>query len=439
MSDIRAVDVALTARNGGRAVSGAAEAARNPAQWTSDDDESLRVLKLGGTIGLVFLLLYTVYDLHGAREEQPQAGFYWLIVGGTLLFFGVTWTRWFRRLWKFWTLAFCVFLMAVFVQISAFTHDPESRFIAIMMIPLATASFVSWGPRWQAVMAAVCVLMYGAANYLVPISSEFNVYRWFGLSAALAFAQCTAIFIERFRLRLRGQLDALEEAARFRETQIATMAHDIRSPVAALSGYSQLLDDGGLSDSERTDLVARIGSTAWNMNLVVTNVLDLYRLQENGHSSVPAEPLDPVPVLEEIAEDCALQARRKGIALRTEFGELPRANCDARHFERIVRNLAAQAIALTTGGEIVLTAAPRNGHLAIGVSAPQAKVCAAELRRLLAVPGRDERPAGSRGLPLYLARRMAELAGGSVDVTYDPARGLAFGAEIPAAPATEDA
>ena len=104
-----------------------------------------------------------------------------------------------------------------------------------------------------------------------------------GLIAAMIFAQYTSIFIERYRRRLRKQVEDLEEAARFRQTQIATMAHDIRSPVAALSGYVNLLEEADIDPKERSDLLGRIGSTAWNMDLVVSNVLDYYEAQDRRH------------------------------------------------------------------------------------------------------------------------------------------------------------
>ncbi len=62
------------------------------------------------------------------------------------------------------------------------------------------------------------------------------------------------------------------------------MAHDIRSPVAALSGYVNLIEDVDTNAKERTDLLGRIGSTAWNMDLVVSNVLDYYEAQDGTSS-----------------------------------------------------------------------------------------------------------------------------------------------------------
>jgi hypothetical protein len=246
-------------------------------QWTEDDEESLRVLKLGGAVGIFMLLAFVMYDLHVRGPNSPGAGFYWLALGGICLFFGLAWTQSFKRHWKFWTLCFCTFLMWMFVIISSYTRDPESRFITMALCPIATAAFVSWGTRWQSGMALASLLSFSAAQYLVPIQTNFNFYRGMGLAASVLFSQYTAFFIERYRRRLRKQVQDLEAAGSFRQNQIATMAHDIRSPVAALSGYVSLLEEDGIGGKEREDLLGRIGSTAWNMDLLVSNVLDLYR------------------------------------------------------------------------------------------------------------------------------------------------------------------
>src|ERR1019366_2956936 len=205
--------------------------------WTEDDEESLRVLKLGGAVGIFMLLAYLAYDLQLRGGNAPGTGLHWLTLGATCLFFGMTWTRSFKRRWKFWVLLFALFLFGMFILISRVTGDPEARFLAIMLCPVATAAFVSWDARWQFAMAVMALLSYAAGEYLVPIETPYGVHRWTGLIAAVTIAQYTVLFMDRYHRRLKKQVQDLEEAARFRQMQIATMAHDIRSPVAALSGY----------------------------------------------------------------------------------------------------------------------------------------------------------------------------------------------------------
>ena len=399
-------------------------------EWTEDDEESLRVLKLGGALGIFMLLAYLAYDQHLRGRFAPGIGLHWLILAITCLFFSLVWTSAFKRNWRFWTLLFLCFLIAIFIAISRFTGDPESRFIAITLCPLATAAFVSWGTRWQFAMALTAIAGYGVGEYLVPIDTPYRVYRWMGLIAAVIFAQYTTVFIDRYRRRLHKQVHDLEEAARFRQSQIATMAHDIRSPVAALSGYVNLLEDEDLTVKERTDLLGRIGSTAWNMNLVVSNVLDYYDIQENDVVPAPVE-LDPNIVIAEVSEDCALQARRRRLTLRTEFARLPTCRLDPRHLDRIVRNLLAYAISRVVRGEIVVRTGMYNEMIIVDVSDSGTTLSIAELDGLFQGPNKDGRGGPGTGLGLYVARAMAESVGGRVNARHMPGRGLSLLAELP--------
>ncbi len=400
-------------------------------RWTEDEEESLRVLKLGGALGIFMLLAYLAYDQRLLGAHAPGTNLHWLILAATCLFFGLSWTQSFKRHWKLWILAYNLVLMAAFILISRETGDPESRFIAIMLCPLATAAFVSWGPRWQFVMAMTAVAGYAAGEYLVPIQSQFGMYRWMGLIAAMVFAQYTSIFIERYRRRLTKQVEDLEQAARFRQTQIATMAHDIRSPVAALSGYVNLIEDSDTDPEERKDLLGRIGSTAWNMDLVVSNVLDYYEAQDSDIVATPVE-LDPNQLLAEVADDCGLQARRRRLNLRVEMSRLPACKLDGRHFQRIVRNMVAYAIGRTATGEVALRAGVRNDAIAIEVTDGGPTLTQEQLDALFQRPNRNGDRGAARGLGLYIARAMAEAVGGRTGARFaDGRRGLTLVVEFP--------
>ncbi len=408
---------------------------REPAR-TADDAEALNVLKIGGALGLVFLLAYAIVDLTGAQRGAAAETEHWALLGATCLFFGMTWTPLFRRYWKFWALVYCVFVMVMFVMISARTGDPESRFITMLLCPLATASFVSWGWRWQLAMNAAALAIYAAAERLVPVASQLNTFRWMGLLAALAFAQATAIFVERYRLRIRGQLEALEAAARFREAQIATMVHDIRSPVAAVAGFAQLLEESSADPEQRRQLIARIGSATWNMNLVVSNVLDLYRIEEDGRFHPVLTQVDPAKVIAAAAEDCAGEALRRGRELELQIAPMPMATLDGHHLDRIVRNLVAATIARADGRIVSLRAAVRGATLELELNAHCAPIAPADLASMLAGPDGSGRGGGALGL--FIARLMAESAGGSVKAGYDSETGITLRSEIPIAGADSD-
>lgn len=417
---------------------GGAEGARKPLrkarcalEWTGDDEETIAVVKLGATLGIGFLAIFTVFDIGRVGFTTPSAGYHALALSGACLFLGLAWTRAFRRIWKFWTLVFCAFLMTMFVVISSLTGDPESRFIAIILCPLATASFINWGPRWQLALNSVSIVIFAAAETAVPIPGHFNFYRWMGLVAALCFAQCTAIFLERYRQRIRAQLDALDQAARFRDAQIATMAHDIRSPVAAIAGYAQLLEEDSGAPPAQRELLDRLGSTAWSMNAVVSNVLDFYRFEEDGGFPTDSVARDLNAVIAEAAEDCRLQARRRGREIYCSVERLPPLAIDRHHLDSILRNLAIGISDCAEANPIRLSV--RRGEMCavLAVETPRGALPEAALAADGSDLDRERRPEGPRAIGWFLVGAMAKAAGGRVVERAGDAGGFSVAVEIP--------
>lgn len=400
----------------------------NKRQIARDDDNPIEVLRTSGSIAIIFLVAYFVYDVRGKVDASSIVALYhWISISAALLFFGVTWVPLFRRHWKFWVIGFCISLIWFFILISGHTHDSQSRYIALLLFPIATASFVNWGWRWQIAMNAVCVGMYAVAQALVPLAGD-NGYRWMGLFAAIALAEATAIFMQRYRERIKEQLQRLIDAAAFRESQIATMAHDIRSPLAALTGFVDLLQDEDLSADERQRLIARIGSTAWNMDLAVANVLDLYQLEEGYLRGIPSR-IHPGEAIAEAAETCAAQAERKGVRMITECGEFPEIEADPRFVGRVVRNFLAFAIARPGGGEVLLKAYVDNGTMAVKVRDDGPALTAREVGTMFMRPGESRNARANLGL--YIARTLVESVGGRVDARPLGETGLELSAEFP--------
>ncbi len=195
--------------------------------------------------------------------------------------------------------------------------DGDSRYIIILLFPVATAAFVNWESSWQALMGLACLVLYGLAWMLIPVPGDTSA-RWAGLFAAIALAQCISVFIGEYRRRIDAQIDQLKQAATFREAQIATMAHDIRSPVAAIAGFVDLLDDDELGEEDRKAILSRIGTTAWLMDLTVSNVLDLYQIS-GGHISAMPTRVDPNRIVADAASNCAPQAIHKGLRLSVQL------------------------------------------------------------------------------------------------------------------------
>jgi signal transduction histidine kinase len=407
-----------------------------------DERASIRLLRAVASLGVLFLIAETLYQVNGVGISRRVMSYHLVAIALMCGVLAVTWSARLRRYWKLWNLILCTAVGAVLIAISSETGEHEPLFIALVVLPFVTASFVSWGRRWQAVMGLCCIALYAVGEYLSPVPRPEFFSQWLGLVAAVMLAQCTAVSIERYRTHLREQLEQLVQASAFRESQMATMAHDIRSPIAALAGLADLLEDESLDEKDRRGVLARIGATLWTTDLTVSNVLDLYQLQDGRLTGAPVR-LDPNKIIADAAASCRTQAARKGLGLVVDCGKIPPGDFDPRQLQKVVRNLLACLISRLTTGQVTLKTYSRDGALTVEVEDDGPAPSREELADMLANPDRSGAFPRSMALGLYVARTIAEGGGGRVEATRSARGGLRLVAELwpvggrPAPPAAE--
>src|SRR5271156_457583 len=373
------------------------------------DAEAISTLKVAGPIAIFFMAAYNTVEVLKGGDLTP---YHYAALALVTLFFGLTWLTAFRRYWKAWTLTTCVVIIALFIKIAALGRNPELAFVAIILCPFATAAFVMWGQIWQGMLNLGCLAMFGVAQLLIPAHDQYIVYRWLGILAAVILSWFTAVFLDRYRGKLRAQMEQLAAAAKFRERQIGTMTHDIRNPLATLVGLVTLLEEDELSEKETTHLLARVGSTSRAMDLLVKNVLDMYLLEEDNLQPHP-RVIDPNVIVQEVADVYGREARLKGLRMRTELGGMPRGSLDPLHLERIVANLLSNGVQRTESGELVLRTFLSASKVVIEVEDNGPQLSQEQFSHLFERPLQDRQGMGSSGWKLYIARALTETNGGS--------------------------
>ena len=241
------------------------------------------------------------------------------------------------------------------------------------------------------------------------------------------------------RLRSEGER-ALDEAetraeagARAKARFLASVTHEMRTPLSGVVGAVDLLLDGRLAPDQRTYARA-ILSSAEAMLALVDEILDLSRIE--AEPQPPAEtPFAPAAVVEEVAELLAPRARAKGLDLAVLVD--PRAPeeivGDPARVRQILLNLAGNAVKFTEAGGVGVRLACCEGELRFVVEDTGPGFDPVETERLFQEfeQGDHGPAAGGAGLGLAISRRLASAMGGSLSGFAAPGQGATFTLTLP--------
>ena len=225
------------------------------------------------------------------------------------------------------------------------------------------------------------------------------------------------------------------EAARAKESFLATMSHEIRTPLNGVLGMASLLSETTLND-EQHDYIRLIRASGDTLLRLIDDVLDFSKI-ESGRMTLESVAVEIVPLVEEAFELVADKARQKGIALLFDMQEAVPFYVfgDATRLRQILLNLLSNAIKFTEKGEIKLELNIRlksDGQLELegrvsdtGIGIPSDR--AGKLfQPFTQVDASTTRKYGGTGLGLAIVRRLSQLMGGDVRVESVEGQGSTF-------------
>jgi signal transduction histidine kinase len=215
---------------------------------------------------------------------------------------------------------------------------------------------------------------------------------------------------------------------------LATVAHQVKTPLAVIRGYAELL---GARDDEATrrEAAAQIKAAAEVLDFMVDDLLVLFAL-ESGVLPFEPQPLDLAQAVDEAVERVWQQFPRHTFAPRFEDASFVCA--DVEHVDRILGTLLFNACRLSPeGGDVLIDG--RNAGDAVTVSVSDGgpglsdEELAAAFERHRPSTGIERSEVRSTGLELYKVRRLVELHGGAVTAESRPGRGSTFSFTLPRA------
>jgi PAS domain S-box-containing protein len=246
----------------------------------------------------------------------------------------------------------------------------------------------------------------------------------------------------RLQAELRQAKEAAEAADRAKGTFLATMSHEIRTPLSGVLGMLELLALSELSDEQRRSLevVRRSGES---LKRIIDDILEYSRI-ESGKLEVRAEPASLDAVVTGVRDIYSSLASAKGLSFECYLDpELSAAvSVDAMRLQQVLNNLVSNALKFTLSGRVTIAAelAARAGDMdtvRFTVRDTGIGIAGGELQRLFDPFMQGDRETtrrfGGTGLGLAISRRLAELMGGTIELTGRPGAGTTATLTLPMA------
>lgn len=238
--------------------------------------------------------------------------------------------------------------------------------------------------------------------------------------------------LSRALVREREAAVRLRELDEFRTTFIAMVAHDVRSPMATILGYAELLEEGTqLTAEQQRDAIAAIQRAAQRVSRLAEDMLVTAAL-ESGHVEVRVETLK----LREIIEEVCSAVRSVHTEAQCEIGidgDL-RVQADRDRLVQVLTNLISNAARFAPQGSAVeISARQASNDVELRVRDEGPGIASADVPKLFQRFARiGAREAESTGLGLWIARELMRLMNGTLEYAAG-SPGAVFVLRLPAA------
>ncbi|MGH3441530.1 MAG: ATP-binding protein [Nitriliruptorales bacterium] len=217
-----------------------------------------------------------------------------------------------------------------------------------------------------------------------------------------------------------------------RSDLVATVSHEIRSPLTSVKGFTRTLLQKWerFSDEQKRQMLETVNADADRVTRLLNELLDVSRI-DAGRVELHRQLVDVEGLLDRVVERAQHLDEGRTVKLEVEQG-MPRLLLDPDKMDRVVTNLVDNALRYSTEGPVTVSTRVRDSRLEISVSDHGVGIAADQLAHIFGKfsRGRDTRRSGT-GLGLYITRGLVLAHRGEVEVESTPGEGSTFRVLLP--------
>jgi PAS domain S-box-containing protein len=240
------------------------------------------------------------------------------------------------------------------------------------------------------------------------------------------------------RARLEAEVGraAAEAASRAKSEFVATLNHELRTPLQAITGFTELLRTLDLPPDRRQAALEHIGAATEHVLSMVDDLLDIAKIEANA-LPIRVETVELRGLLGEVTALLAPLAGEHGVTLRAAIPAGRAVRADRRRLRQVLINLVTNGVRYNRTGGWVEIAASDSGASAVTVAVRDSgQGIAAELASRLFIPfdrlGAERSAEPGAGLGLVVARTLTQAMGGTLEIRSGAEAGTTVELTLPA-------
>ena len=232
--------------------------------------------------------------------------------------------------------------------------------------------------------------------------------------------------------------DTIEHARldRMRKEFVADVSHELKTPITSIMGYADTLLEGEYDENTQKEFLGVIASEARRMARLVTDLLELSRL-DNNKKNIKKESFDLGELVKSCQDKLAIEIKKKGHHVENFVtADVPPVFADRDDIERVILNIFTNSIKYTPDGgliKIYVGFVYNDAYIKIidnGIGIPEEDLNRI-FERFYRVDKARSRENGGTGLGLSIAKEILDKNGGSIDIKSEVDKGTEVVIKVP--------